>query len=196
MTFEMSHNLLEAKPIIINDNCQFSQNFLVFRIIPESVRWLLSRGKLKRAEDVVIRIASYNSLRFDRTWLREEIAEVDRRLRMQTSDRAPGIRDVLGNNKIRKHSLVLFFIWFSVSLSYYGISYSIPNLSGDRYLNFMIGGGIELGAYLLAFVVLNGFGRKYPLMIYLLLSGGLCIGTVAVREYVPGGCSYSTKIMF
>ncbi|TRY70254.1 hypothetical protein TCAL_07532 [Tigriopus californicus] len=154
-------------------------------IIPESVRWLLSRGKLKRAEDVVIRIASYNSLRFDRTWLREEIAEVDRRLRMQTPDRAPGIRDVLGNKKIRKHSLVLFFIWFSVSLSYYGISYSIPNLSGDRYLNFMIGGGIELGAYLLAFVVLNGFGRKYPLMIYLFLSGGLCIGTVAVRQYVP-----------
>lgn len=50
-------------------------------------------------------------------------------------------------------------------MSYYGISYSIPNLSGDRYLNFMIGGGIELGAYLLAYVVLNGIGRKYPLMV-------------------------------
>ncbi len=36
-----------------------------------------------------------------------------------------------------------------MSLSYYGISFSIPNLSGDRYLNFMIGGGIELLAYLL-----------------------------------------------
>ena len=50
-------------------------------------------------------------------------------------------------------------------MSYYGISYSIPNLSGDRYLNFMIGGGIELGAYLLAYVVLNGIGRKLPLMV-------------------------------
>ena len=50
-------------------------------------------------------------------------------------------------------------------MSYYGISYSIPNLSGDRYLNFMIGGGIELGAYLLAYVVLNGIGRKFPLMV-------------------------------
>jgi len=34
---------------------------------------------------------------------------------------------------IRSHALVLFFVWFSVSLSYYGISFSIPNLSGDRY---------------------------------------------------------------
>ena len=52
-----------------------------------------------------------------------------------------------------------------MNMSYYGISYSIPNLSGDRYLNFMIGGGIELGAYLLAYVVLNGIGRKFPLMV-------------------------------
>jgi len=35
-------------------------------IIPESVRWLLSKGKLKRAEDIVIKIASYNSLRLER----------------------------------------------------------------------------------------------------------------------------------
>ena len=106
---------------------------------------------------------------------------------------------------------------FSVNMSYYGISYSIPNLSGDRYLNFMIGGGIELGAYLLAYVVLNGIGRKYPLMVcnlnllfeikscgnrtkyfvhnkllsiflqvYLFLSGVFCIGTVTVKQYVPG----------
>lgn len=70
-------------------------------------------------------------------------------------------------------------------MSYYGISYSIPNLSGDRYLNFMIGGGIELAAYLLAFVILNSFGRKYPLMIYLLLSGVLCIGTVVSTRFIP-----------
>ena len=72
-----------------------------------------------------------------------------------------------------------------MSLSYYGISFSIPNLSGDRYLNFMIGGGIELGAYLLAYVVLSGFGRRYPLAIYLMLSGLLCIGIVAIQKYLP-----------
>ena len=84
----------------------------------------------------------------------------------------------------------MFIHRFAVSLSYYGISYTIPNLSGDRYLNFIIGGGIELAAYMLAFVVLNGFGRKYPLMIYLLLSGILCISVVSVRTFVPGNFSF------
>jgi hypothetical protein len=48
------------------------------------------------------------------------------------------------------------------------------------------GGGIELGAYLLAFVVLNGFGRKYSLMVYLFLSGILCVAAVSVQQFVPG----------
>ena len=71
-------------------------------------------------------------------------------------------------------------------MSYYGISFSIPDLSGDRYLNFMIGGGIELAAYILAFVLVNSFGRKGPLIMYLFLSGLLCISVVCVRHYVSG----------
>ena len=71
-----------------------------------------------------------------------------------------------------------------MSLSYYGISFSIPNLSGDRHLNFILGGGIELAAYILAFVLLNSFGRKFPLAAYLLVSGLLCIATVVVKEFV------------
>ena len=73
-----------------------------------------------------------------------------------------------------------------MSLSYYGISFSIPDLSGDRYLNFMIGGGIELAAYIMAFVFVNSFGRKIPLMLYLMLSGTLCISVVCVRHFVSG----------
>ena len=82
------------------------------------------------------------------------------------------------------------FCRFAVSLSYYGISFSIPDLSGDRYLNFMIGGGIELAAYLLAFVIINSFGRKVPLMFYLTLSGILCISVVCIRHYLSSMCKW------
>jgi len=154
-------------------------------IVPESVRWLLSRGKFTRAEAIVGIIASNNSLKLDPIWLREEMEEVGRIVVLQVPDRYPDIRDLMTNKGIRRHAFVLFFVWFSVSLSYYGISFSIPDLSGDRYLNFMIGGGIELAAYILAFVFVNSFGRKYPLMLYLFLSGILCISVVCVRRFVP-----------
>ena len=56
------------------------------------------------------------------------------------------------------------------------------------FLSFFcfLGGGIELAAYILAFVFVNSFGRKYPLMLYLFLSGILCISVVCVRHFVPG----------
>ena len=156
-------------------------------IIPESVRWLISKGKLKRAEEIVVKIASYNSLRFERSWLRSELLAVGNQLRENNNktrgdlpldgnelnepqlQQESGVKDILKNEHLRKNSFVLFYVWFSVALAYYGISFSIPNLSGDRYLNFMIGGGVEMGAYLLAFVVLDGFGRKFTLSVYLLL---------------------------
>ena len=82
---------------------------------------------------------------------------------------------------------------FAVSMSYYGISFSIPDLSGDRYFNFMIGGGIEMAAYILAFVVIHSFGRKFPLMIYLQLSGVLCVSVVCIRHFMPRKSNYLIK---
>ena len=48
----------------------------------------------------------------------------------------------------------------------------------------ILGGGIELAAYLLAFVVLGGFGRRVPLCVYLSLSGVICILMVVIRNFL------------
>ena len=98
--------------------------------------------------------------------------------------RPPDITDILRVAVLRKRAMVLFFVWFSVSICYYGISYFVPNLFGDRHLNFVLGGGIELAAYLLAFVVLGGFGRRIPLCVYLFLSGIICIIMVVIRNFL------------
>ncbi len=81
------------------------------RIVPESVRWLLSRGKFSRAEKIVRVIASNNSLKLDPIWLREEMEEVGRIVMLQVPDKYPDIRDMLTHRGIRKHALVLFFVW-------------------------------------------------------------------------------------
>ena len=73
----------------------------------------MSKGKLKRAEEIVIRIASYNSLRLDRSWLREEMEEVARLLHIQQRENRdnPDIRDIVKNKIIRRNAFVMFFIW-------------------------------------------------------------------------------------
>ena len=162
--------------LLLSDHC---------RIIPESLRWLLSKGKVKRAEVVARSYIGYNSLKLDPASLRHEMEAVSRDLvSRQDARRPPDITDILRVSVLRTRAVILFFVWFSVSICYYGISYFVPNLFGDRHLNFVLGGGIELAAYLLAFVVLGGFGRRVPLCVYLTLSGVICILMVLIRNFV------------
>ena len=74
---------------------------------------------------------------------------------------------------------MLFCVWFSISLAYYGISLSIADLSGNRFFGFMLGGVLELAAFLLTYLSLRVVGRRTCLVTYLFLSGVLLIATVA-----------------
>ncbi len=61
-----------------------------------------------------MRIASYNSLRLDRVWLREELSEVARAVaedNSNASNKTPGIKDLFTHQTIRRNALVLFFVW-------------------------------------------------------------------------------------
>merc|ERR1719361_552162 len=74
-------------------------------IIPESVRWLLSRGKLNRAEKIVKRIASCNGITLDPECLRVELEDVGRNLLLQNpTGKRPDIRDIVKQKGIRTHA--------------------------------------------------------------------------------------------
>ena len=47
-----------------------------------------------------------------------------------------------------------------------------------------LGGGIELAAYILAFVILRWLGRQGPLCGYLLISGVMCVAIVSVNTFL------------
>ena len=89
----------------------FFFGFGFYRIVPESVRWLLSRGKFARAETIVRIIASNNSLRLDPIWIREEMEEVGRVVVLQDPPKYPDIRILITHRAIRKNAFVLFFVW-------------------------------------------------------------------------------------
>ena len=81
-------------------------------IVPESVRWLLSRGKLNEAEKILKRIASCNGIQLDPVFLRIELEGVGRDLHIQNStSNGSDIRDMFKHARTRKQSVAMFFIW-------------------------------------------------------------------------------------
>lgn len=75
---------------------------------------------------------------------------------------------------LRKYLMVMIIVWFSTSLSYYGVTFNLPTLSGDRYINFLLGAVLEAIAYTAAYFFLS-HGRRLPLFYSLLIGGILCI---------------------
>ena len=85
----------------------------------------------------------------------------------------------------------LVFYRFTVSLLYYGITFHLPDLSGERHLNFFLGAVVEIISYVLAYIILSRFGRRLPMASFLLVSGVICIA-VGVISAVPGTDDYGT----
>ena len=89
-------------------NCAvFQDSLLIFfshRIVPESARWLVIRGRLAEAEGILSNIARKNGIAVPKILL-----QVSRPLSVVGN--RYGCLDLLSNLKIAKITIVLFYLW-------------------------------------------------------------------------------------
>lgn len=65
---------------------------------------------------------------------------------------------------------------------YVGLSYYGPALGNNEYLSFLLSSLVEIPSYLACWVVMDWWGRRWPLSICMILSGISCIVTVLLPE--------------
>ncbi|OWF41580.1 solute carrier family 22 member 3-like [Mizuhopecten yessoensis] len=148
---------------------------LVFYIclIPESPRWLIMKGRFDDAEHVVKRIAKFNKLPYP-----ADIMDAIRKEGAYTQDKSGKqftALDLMKSPILRNRTFLLLYLWFATSLGYYGLTFQITSLAGDKYLNFFIGASVEMVAYIGVIYIIKRFGRRKPLTFYFLLGGFCCI---------------------
>jgi len=125
-----------------------------FFIIPESPRWLLSKGRDKEALALLQAVADTNGAKMpDNVLLYEDI------------DTQEGIKDVLKNRKLLMSAPINMLGWFMSSLVYYMLWFSAKYLAGDIYLNAFILGAAELPGRVAALFLMEKVGRKFTFMI-------------------------------
>ncbi|CAB4010695.1 organic cation transporter -like, partial [Paramuricea clavata] len=150
--------------------------------LPESFRWLIAQKRFDKAEAVVIKIVKFNNLEFPQDIFDDTVEKNKADEKTPTDSKKYTIIDLFRFRVLRKRSVILACIWFSTSIGYYGISLNISSLAGNKYLNFFIGGLLELMAYILTVFVTERFGRRKPLCAYLLMGSIMNIAAGVLSE--------------
>ncbi|XP_054736322.1 organic cation transporter protein-like [Anastrepha obliqua] len=155
-------------------------------VIPESARWLLSKGRKEEAIVVIEKAARINRVTIPSEVYDNLIDEAAEREKIEKSsadnadEKASTVFDLLKYPNLRRKTLLIFFDWFVNSGVYYGLSWNTNNLGGNVLLNFMISGAVEIPGYSFLLFTLNRWGRRTILCGCMLVAGISLLLTIVV----------------
>ncbi|NXC46132.1 S22AD protein, partial [Penelope pileata] len=151
--------------------------FLFIWVLPESARWLVTKGKIEEAKEYFQKAAAVNK--------RTIPPELLDQLKRETQTKSGSILDLLGKKHLRKVTLIMSCAWFVNSLVYYGLSLNVTNFGLDIYLTQLAFGAVEIPGRFGCIFILQWFGRKKSQAGLLLLSGLVCLILTVIPEDQP-----------
>ncbi|XP_023777752.1 solute carrier family 22 member 13-like [Cyanistes caeruleus] len=160
---------------IVGSAPMFALFFFIW-VLPESARWLVTKGRIEEAKKVLQKAAAINK--------RSLPPELLEQLKPEKEVKSGSFLDLFRKN-LRKVTLIMSCVWFADSIVYYGLSLSVTDFGMDIYLTQLAFGAVELPARISCIFLLDWFGRKKVQGILLLLSGVLCLILTGIPEDQP-----------
>lgn len=140
--------------------------YFIRRYIPESPRYLLIEGREEEARAVLQQVARENGVEF----------EVDRLMVQERREQVT--LSALWKKPFVRTTVMLWAVWFCISLGYYGTFIWLPRIFVQRgfdflktYQNTFLMALAQLPGYFSAAYLVERWGRKWTLALYLALSG-------------------------
>ena len=146
---------------------------LIFLTVPESVRWLLAKGRVEEAKKIIQIIATNN--RKNSNDLLDSLESNKENKDINTESTNFGISDLLQSRKLSLRILNMSLQWFSITMCYYGLSFASTSLSRDIFTNFQLSVAIEIPAYICCLFMIDYWGRRPVLSFCQVFSGMACI---------------------
>ncbi|XP_018353872.1 PREDICTED: solute carrier family 22 member 5-like isoform X2 [Trachymyrmex septentrionalis] len=166
-------------------------------LIPESIRWLLTKDEHEKVEKIYRKMARMNGLPVTdeaiNTFKEINVDKEETKSKLVTSDERKPIVQVLHSSVILIRLLICSFCWLTNTFVYYGLSLNSVAFAGDKYINFVLVAVVEIPAYCLAWVLTDHIGRKPTLSGSFLLSGAFCLAI----QFIPAGSwSYGPLLLY
>ncbi|XP_055954755.1 organic cation transporter protein-like [Patella vulgata] len=154
-----------------------SYQLFYFLMLPESPRWLLTRGQLDKARKLIKRAAVVN-----KTIVSEDTLS---KLRVPEKPATAKFWKLCSTKKLTARTLAIYFVWFSVSVTYFGIMLNLEFLVGNIYLNLSLTAIIEAVCYTFVILMVDKLGRKKLICGCYFLQILSLIAVIIILLYVP-----------
>lgn len=155
--------------------------------IPESPRWLLSKGRVKEAESIIRLMAKKNGITPPAALFTDDELE---HMQNKQAKSVPVIQLIKSRN-ILVITVISMLIWMIVAIGYFGLSLNVPKLHGNDYLNCFLFGAIEIPGYIASWLILQKCPRRLSHVGILALSGGVLL----IMNLIPSNHPISTVLV-
>nr|XP_006120702.1 solute carrier family 22 member 13 [Pelodiscus sinensis] len=151
--------------------------FFYIWVLPESARWLMTKGKIEEAKKLLRKAAFVNNQSIPPE-LFEQLTPVEK-------DTFGTILDLFRKQHLRNVTLVMLYTWFVNSLVYYGMSLNVGNFGLDIYWMQFVFGAVGILSCLCCSFLLQWFGRKKCQCSFLLLGGVMMLLITSIPQDLP-----------
>ncbi|KAI9517055.1 hypothetical protein NQZ68_008310 [Dissostichus eleginoides] len=121
-------------------------------VLPKSARWLMANDRKEEAWELIRKAAQINGKPLTKDL---EMCQVNRVEKKNEVKKKHSFIDLVRTPKMRKHSLIMFYLWFTNVLVYYGLSLNISDFGMNIYLTQLIFGLVEMPARTITLFTLN-----------------------------------------
>ncbi|XP_058820059.1 carcinine transporter isoform X2 [Topomyia yanbarensis] len=158
--------------------------FLYLIVMPESPRWLLMKGKLEEALKILEKMAKVNGKQFPAAFKNklEERVLMEKSRTVKKEEVSIGAFDLCRTPNMRLKTILITLNWFVNETVYLGLSYYGPSLGENQYLSFFLSSLVEIPSYVICWIAMDRWGRRWPMCMLMILGGISCVATVVLPE--------------
>ncbi|XP_070782168.1 solute carrier family 22 member 6 [Enoplosus armatus] len=156
-------------------------------VLPKSARWLMANDRKEEAWELIMKAAQMNGKPLTKDLEMCQVYKIEGKTKVKKKH---SFVDLLRTPKMRKQSLIVFYLWFANVLVYYGLSLNISDFGMNIYLTQMIFGLVEMPARTITLFTLNR-SRKISQLAFLAVGGTACLLTI----FIPADLSVIKTVL-